>query len=86
MGQVESLILEGCRCWIYTGDHDAPHFHAGVRDDWEIRVYFLTDPVQYDVKFQIRRIPSRKLKEILETAKTHRSELLEQWSRSNPSD
>jgi Domain of unknown function (DUF4160) len=86
VGQVEAFNLQGCRCWMYTGDHDAPHFHAGVPDEWEIRVYFLTDPVEYDVKFRIRRIPSRKLGQLLDLAKAHRPELLEQWSRSNPDD
>jgi uncharacterized protein DUF4160 len=86
VGHVEAFGLQGCRCWIYTGDHDAPHFHAGVPDEWEIRVYFLTDPVEYEVKFRIRRIPSRKLGQLLDLAKAHRAELFEQWSRSNPDD
>lgn len=86
MGHVEAFSLQGCRCWIYTGDHDAPHFHAGVPDEWEIRVYFLTDPVEYDVKFRIRRIPSRMVNQLLELAEAHRAELLDQWSRSNPND
>lgn len=86
MGHLEAFSLKGCRCWIYTGDHDAPHFHAGIPDEWEIRVYFLMDPVEYDVKFRIRRIPFRMLGQLLDLAKSHRAELLEQWSRSNPDD
>ena len=49
-------------------------------------MYFLTDPVEYDVKFRIRCIPSRMLGQLLDLAKAHRAELLEQWSRSNPDD
>jgi hypothetical protein len=42
--------------------------------------------VQYDVKFRIRRIPSRMVNQLLELAEANRAELLEQWTRSNPND
>lgn len=67
---------------MWTGDHDAPHFHAGSADEWEIRVFFLEDPVRYEEVFRFRHLPSRTVREILELAAAHRGELLDQWSRS----
>lgn len=86
MGRVEAFEVPGCRCWMYTGDHDAPHFHASSPDDWEVRIYFLEDPVMHDVIFKVRHLPARTLRELLHLAEDHRAELFEQWSRSVADD
>jgi hypothetical protein len=86
MGQVEAFDLPGCRCWMWTGDHDAPHFHAGSPDDWEIRIFFLEEPVTYEVKYQFRHLPSQTVRRLLRLAAENRAALLDQWNRSVADD
>ncbi|MDE2793846.1 MAG: DUF4160 domain-containing protein [Gemmatimonadota bacterium] len=68
--------------WFHTGDHGPPHFHAGVVDAWEIRVFFLQEPPEYDVRFQLKRIPARTVRTILRLAIVHRAALFTEWERS----
>ena len=82
MGLLQAFELTGCRFWFHTGDHGPPHFHAGVVDAWEIRVYFLQEPPQYDVKFEVRHVSTSKVREILELAAAHRAELFAEWEQS----
>lgn len=82
MGQLQAFQLPGCRLWFHTGDHGPPHFHAGVVDAWEIRVFFLQEPPEYDVRFQLKRIPARTVREISRLATAYRAELLDEWERS----
>ncbi len=82
MGLLQAFQFPGCRLWFHTGDHGPPHFHAGAVDAWEIRVFFLQEPPEYEVKFQLKRIPARTVREILELAAAHRAELFEEWERS----
>ena len=37
---------------------------------------------EYEVKFQLKRVPARTVREILELATAHRAELFEEWERS----
>ena len=82
MGLLQAFQLPGCRLWFFTGDHEQPHFHARAVDAWEIRVYFLQEPPEYDVKFEVKHISARMVREILELAAVHRAELFEEWERS----
>lgn len=82
MGRVEAFQVHGCRCWIYTGDHDSPHFHAVCPDEWEVRVYFLQEPADVQEKWVATRIPARVIRELRRLAAEHRTELLEQWDQS----
>jgi hypothetical protein len=50
MGRVEAFSVTGCECWFYSGDHGPHHFHAGVADEWEVRILFMHDPVKYQIK------------------------------------
>ena len=59
-----------------------PHFHARVADAWEIRVYFLQEPPEYDVRFRLRHISAKTVTAILRLAAAHRSELFAEWERS----
>ena len=68
--------------WFHTGDHGPPHFHVGVADAWEIRVYFLQEPPKYDVRFELRHVSARRVTAILRLAAAHRTELFEEWERS----
>lgn len=82
MVRVRAFQLAGCRSWFHTGDHGPPHFHAGVVDAWEIRVFFLQEPPGYEVKFEVKRVSGRMVRGILELAAAHRAELFEEWERS----
>ncbi|MDE2875008.1 MAG: DUF4160 domain-containing protein [Gemmatimonadota bacterium] len=83
MGQLHAFQLSGCRLWFHTGDHGPQHFHAGVVDAWEIRVFFLQEPPEYDVRFQLKRVPARTVRTILELAAVHRAKLFTEWKRSH---
>ena len=86
MGRVTAFQVTGCRCWMFSGDHSAPHFHAGSSDDWEIRVFFLQEPVVFEVKWAVKRIPGRLVRELMALTAQHRAELLAQWERSVADD
>lgn len=81
MGRVEAFSVPGCECWFHTGDHGPHHFHAGVADEWEVRIFFLHEPVRYEVKYRLKKIPNRTLRRLLETAAEHRSALMKEWDR-----
>ncbi len=82
MGKLQAFQVSGCRLWFHTGDHGPPHFHAGVVDAWEIRVYFLQEPPRCEVKFDVKHVSARMVREVLQLAATHRAELFEEWDRS----
>ena len=86
MGRLEAFQVPGCRCWFFTGDHDAPHFHAGAPDEWEIKVFFLQEPVVYEELWAAKRIPGGVLKRLLKLTAANRDQLLEQWERSVADD
>lgn len=86
MGQVESFEVPGCRCWFFTADHSPPHFHAAAPDQWEVRVFFLFEPVTYEIKYQVRKIPRGVLRHLLSAARKHRAELLAEWERHRADD
>ena len=82
MGLVQAFQLPGCRFRFHTGDHGPPHFHARAADAWEIRVFFLQEPPEHEVKFEVKHVSARTVREILRLAALHRAELLEEWERS----
>ena len=82
MGLVQSFELSGCRLWFHTGDHGPPHFHAAVVDASEIRVYFLQEPPRYEVKFELKHVSARMVREILQLAARYRPQLFAEWERS----
>jgi hypothetical protein len=78
---MEAFFVDGCECWFHSGDHGPHHFHAGVADAWEVRIFFMHEPVTFEVKFEIKRIPGRTLRRLLEAAAEHRAALLTEWDR-----
>ena len=82
MALLQAFQLPGCRLWFHTGDHGPPHFHAGVMDAWEIRVYFLQEPPEHEVKFEVKHVSARMVRDILELSVAYRAELFEEWERS----
>lgn len=81
MGRVECFRLDGCRCWFFSRDHLDPHFHAKAPGQWEVRIFFLREPPEVEVKFQVARIPAAKMRQLEEAAREHRAALLEEWTR-----
>lgn len=79
MGKVDAFEIEGCVCTFYSNDHPPPHFHVKAAGEWEIKVFFLVEPVEYAVEFEIKRIPGRTLRAILELAAEHRQDLFREW-------
>lgn len=81
MGQVDCFRIEGCRCWFFSHDHLDPHFHAKATGQWEVRVFFLEEPPQLEVKFALSRISSARERQLRDLARIHRAALLEEWTR-----
>lgn len=81
MGKVESFRIDGCRCWFYSHDHLSPHFHAKAPGEWEVRVFFLEEPPRLELKFKIGRVPAVLRKQLVELARSHRTDLMMEWSR-----
>ena len=82
MGLLRAFELSGVRFWFYNADHAPPLSHAAVVAAWEIRVYFLREPPQDEVKFAVKHVSANTVREILELAAAHRTELLEEWERN----
>lgn len=81
MGRLEAFSVSGCECWFHTGDHGPHHFHAGVADEWEVRVFFMQEPVRYEVKYEVKKVSNRVLRRVLERAREHRAGLLREWNQ-----
>lgn len=81
MGKVETFTVPGIECFFYSAEQGhQPHFHAKREGEWEIRVYFMTEPPEYDVKLKVRHIPGNKRRQILDLASKHREALYEEWT------
>ena len=45
-------------------------------------MFFLQEPPEQEVKFQVKHVSARMVREIMELAAAHRAELFEEWERS----
>ena len=45
-------------------------------------MFFLQEPPEHEVKFEVKHVSARTVREILELAAAHRAELLKEWERS----
>ena len=45
-------------------------------------MFFLQAPPEHEVKFEVKHVSARMVREILELAAAHRAELFEEWERS----
>ena len=79
MALVDCVGWPGCRCWFWSRDHRAAHFHVGSPGEWEIRVLFGDEPPRYEVEFEARKVPRRALRKFLAEVARHREELFEEW-------
>ena len=62
----------GCKVDIYFNDHTPPHFHV-YYTEYEVLIEIST------LKVLRGRLPSKKLKQILEWAKKNQPDLQEIW-------
>jgi hypothetical protein len=81
VGRIGCFSISGCHCWFWSNDHLEPHFHAKSAGEWEIRVFFGEEPPRHEVVFEARRIPAKKVKEILAASLRHREALFVEWSQ-----
>lgn len=80
MPRARSVKVPGCELRFHSHDHRPAHFHARVPGEWEIRVFFLREPPEFQEVWVVTRIPAGTLRAILEGAAEHRAELLGEWS------
>jgi hypothetical protein len=84
MSKLECFTIEGIELWFFSSDHQPPHFHAKLKGQWEVRVYFLAfeRSEMFDVMWlkckEIRRADTKLLEEMVAT---YRIEILEEWER-----
>ncbi len=84
VGRVSTLSVPGLELWFNTSDHLPPHLHAEKAGDWEVRVYFLREPVEmFETKWTMRPgRPSRgELSELGRKVEESRAQLLVEWEQ-----
>jgi len=79
MGKVDCVRWPGCEVWFWANDHREPHFHVASPGNWEIRVFFGTEPPHYDVLWEVGRIPRKQLKRFLNDVSKNREALYLEW-------
>ena len=45
-------------------------------------MFFLQAPPEHEVKFEVKHVSARTVREILQLAAEHRAELFKEWERS----
>lgn len=81
MGKVDRVDWPGCHVWFWSKDHREPHFHVESPGNWEVRVFFGSNPPYYDVVMQISRIPGKRMRQFLAEVAENRDELYEEWDQ-----
>ncbi|WP_349264262.1 DUF4160 domain-containing protein [Longimicrobium sp.] len=81
MGRVDAVSHSGWECWFWSRDHLEAHFHVKSAGEWEVKVFFMEDPPYYEVEFEARRIPSRKMSKFLKMVAEKREALHAEWDR-----
>jgi hypothetical protein len=79
MGKVDCLRWPGCDAWFWSKDHREPHFHVKSPGNWEVRVFFGTEPPYYEVEWEIGRIPRKSMKSFLREVASNREKLYLEW-------
>jgi len=79
MGKVDCVRWPGCEVWSWARDHGEPHFHVASPGNWEVRVFFGTEPPHYDVLWEVGRIPRRQMKKFLSDVSEKREALYLEW-------
>ena len=80
MATVRAFQIAGLRIWIWSNDHEPPHFHVKRSGEWEVKVSFMLDPDDMiEVKWSEKDIPAKTLKTLCSRAERHRESLLAQW-------
>ena len=80
MATVQAFQIDGLNIWLWSNDHEPPHFHAKRSGEWEVKVCFMLDPEEMiEVEWREKTIPARTLRNLTSLAEQHRAELLEQW-------
>lgn len=86
MAKVKAFSVEGIELWIYSGDHEPPHFHARRRGDWTVRVFILE---HQDRMIQLigpadAKISAKHRKALIDGVLANRERLLKEWQACQP--
>ena len=81
MAKVECVGWPGCAVWFWSKDHREAHFHVASPGNWEVRVFFGSEPPYYDVVMQVGRIPGKKMRAFLLEVAANREKLFLEWDR-----
>jgi hypothetical protein len=79
MGKVDCVRWPGCEVWFWAKDHREPHFHVASPGNWEVRVFFGSEPPHYDVLWEVGRIPRKQMKKFLSDVGRNREALYLEW-------
>jgi hypothetical protein len=79
MGKVDCVRWPGCEVWFWAKDHREPHFHVASPGNWEVRVFFGSEPPHYDVLWEVGRIPRKQMKNFLSDVGRNREALYLEW-------
>lgn len=80
MATLRPFEIPGLKLWLWSEDHEPPHFHAKRAGEWEVKVSFMRTPDEMiEFLWADKKPASRVLKELTRLAEQYRVELLEQW-------
>jgi hypothetical protein len=78
---VRCVTLTGLELWFNSRDHLPPHFHAEKVGQWEVRVMFMRQPVELELRWGSE--PTGKdQKRLRSAADAHRLALLVEWEHA----
>jgi hypothetical protein len=70
-------IIDGIKIYIYTRDHNPPHFHAIVAEHEELIVIA-------DLSTYTGKIPTKYRKKVISWAEENKEFLNREWNKLNP--
>ena len=81
MAVIKAFKVAGVRMWIFSGDHNPPHFHAERVGEWSVKVHFLeaAEGLFRALKPPNARIDGTDRRAIEEGVLRHREALLLEW-------
>jgi len=78
---VRWVFLTGLELWFNSRDHLPPHFHAEKVGQWEVRVMFMRQPVELELRWGSE--PTGKdQKRLRSAAEAQRLALLVEWENA----
>lgn len=84
MGVVKAFKIDGLEMFMYSGDHDPPHFHVRRPGVWRAKVCFLESEADMIkcVKPPGADIRRKYRKALLNAVRDNRHQLLREWEQA----